>query len=95
MDSDDMAIKPGEKIRFEYFNRSMMAHPMHLHGHFFEVLHSGGITGVRAKKDTLIIPPRMGRGAVEFIADNPGVWFHHCHNLYHMMAGMANLAMIG
>lgn len=93
-DSDDMAIKPGEKIRFEYFNRSMMAHPMHLHGHFFEVLDSGGITGIRAKKDTLIIPPMMGRGAVEFIADNPGVWFHHCHNLYHMMAGMANLAMV-
>lgn len=93
-ESDDMSIEPGERIRLEYFNRSMMAHPMHLHGHFFEVLGSGGLTGIKAKKDTLVIPPGMGTGAVEFIADNPGVWFHHCHNLYHMMAGMANLAKI-
>ena len=73
---------------------SMMAHPMHLHGHFFEVAGTGRITGSRVKKDTLIIPPHMGRGAVEFVADNPGVWFHHCHNLYHMEAGMANLVKI-
>jgi multicopper oxidase len=90
-DSEDLSLKPGEKVRLEYFNRSMMAHPMHLHGHFFEVLGSGRVTGVRIKKDTIIIPARMGRGAVELVADNPGVWFHHCHNLYHMGAGMANL----
>lgn len=93
-DSEDPAIKPGEKVRFEYYNRSMMAHPMHLHGHFFEVLGTGRTTGVRIKKDTLVIPARMGQGAIEFAADNPGVWFHHCHNLYHMGAGMANLVKI-
>jgi multicopper oxidase len=71
-----------------------MAHPMHLHGHFFEVLGSGRVTGVRIKKDTIIIPARMGRGAVELVADNPGVWFHHCHNLYYIEAGMANLLKI-
>jgi len=93
-DSDDISIKQGDRVRIEYFNMSMMAHPMHLHGHFFEVVGTGRVTGVRIKKDTLIIPPHMGRGAVEFIADNPGVWFHHCHNLYHMEAGMANLVKI-
>ncbi len=50
-----------------------------------------GKTDVRIKKDTLIIPPHMGSGAVEFVADNPGIWFHHCHNLYHLAGGMANL----
>jgi FtsP/CotA-like multicopper oxidase with cupredoxin domain len=90
-DSDDIAIRPGDQVRFEYFNMSMMPHPMHLHGHFFEVVGSGVKTGVRIKKDTLIIPPHMGRGAVEFVADNPGIWFHHCHNLYHLAGGMANL----
>jgi len=93
-DSDDLSVKLGDRVRIEYFNASMMAHPMHLHGHFFEVVGTGRVTGVRIKKDTLIIPPHMGRGAVEFIADNPGVWFHHCHNLYHMEAGMANLVKI-
>jgi multicopper oxidase len=92
--SEDFLIRPGEKVRFEYFNMSMMAHPMHLHGHFFEVLGSGRMTGVRIKKDTLIIPAGRGSGAFEFIADNPGVWFHHCHNLYHMEAGMASLVKI-
>jgi multicopper oxidase len=90
-DSEDWTVKPGERVRLEYFNRSMMAHPMHLHGHFFELVGTGDITGVRAKKDTIIIPAHMGAGAVEFTADNPGVWIHHCHNLYHMEAGMANL----
>jgi FtsP/CotA-like multicopper oxidase with cupredoxin domain len=92
--SDDIAIKTGERIRLEYFNMSMMAHPMHLHGHFFEVAGTGRMTGGRVKKDTIIIPAHMGRGVVEFIADNPGVWFHHCHNLYHMEAGMANLVKV-
>jgi len=92
--TDNVEIREGERIRFEYFNMSMMQHPMHLHGHFFEVVGSGRSTGRRIKKDTLLIPAHMGSGAVEFIAENPGVWFHHCHNLYHMEAGMANLVQI-
>lgn len=93
-ESDDFSVRLGDKIRFEYFNMSMMPHPMHLHGHSFEVIGTGRITGVRIKKDTIIIQPHMGWGAVEFVADNPGIWFHHCHNLYHMGAGMANLVKI-
>jgi FtsP/CotA-like multicopper oxidase with cupredoxin domain len=92
--TDNIDIRDGEKIRFEYFNMSMMPHPMHLPGHFFEVAGSGRSTGIRIRKDTLIIPPHMGNGAIEFIASNPGVWFHHCHNLYHMEGGMANLVRI-
>jgi FtsP/CotA-like multicopper oxidase with cupredoxin domain len=62
-------------------NHSMMLHPMHLHGHFFQV---GG-----ALKDTVIVPPHMGRVTFDFVADNPGRWFFHCHNIYHLEAGMA------
>jgi FtsP/CotA-like multicopper oxidase with cupredoxin domain len=93
-DSENVEIRQGERVRFEYFNMSMMYHPMHLHGHFFEVEGTGRSSGMRIKKDTLLISPHMGSGAIEFIADNPGNWFHHCHNLYHMMAGMANVARI-
>ena len=92
--TDNIDIQESERIRFEYFNMSMMQHPMHLHGHFFEVVGSGRSTGIRIKKDTLLIPAHMGSGAIEFVADNPGVWFHHCHNLYHMEGGMANLVRI-
>jgi FtsP/CotA-like multicopper oxidase with cupredoxin domain len=68
-------------------NHSMMAHPMHLHGHHFQVV---GINGRRlsgAMRDTVLVPP-MGTVVVEFDADNPGRWLYHCHNLYHMAAGM-------
>jgi FtsP/CotA-like multicopper oxidase with cupredoxin domain len=60
---------------------------MHLHGHFFEV----GQTGVR--KDTLIVPSH-GLVSVRFVADNPGDWMHHCHNIYHAEAGMMNLVRV-
>jgi FtsP/CotA-like multicopper oxidase with cupredoxin domain len=93
-DSEDIFLKQGEKVRFEYFNRSMMPHPMHLHGQFFELAGTGRSTGERVKKDTLVIWPHMGMGAVEFVAENPGFWFHHCHNIYHMEAGMANVVGI-
>jgi FtsP/CotA-like multicopper oxidase with cupredoxin domain len=89
-DTDDLSIRKGERIRINYFNHSMMQHPMHLHGHFFEIVQSGR-RGRRLHKDTLIIEPHMGSEAIEFMADNPGDWFHHCHNLYHMIGGMANV----
>jgi FtsP/CotA-like multicopper oxidase with cupredoxin domain len=89
-DSDDLWISEGERVRINYFNHSMMPHPMHLHGHFFEIVQSGRKER-RLHKDTLIIDPHMGTGAIEFVADNPGDWFHHCHNLYHLMGGMANV----
>ncbi|MGM0494171.1 MAG: multicopper oxidase family protein [Armatimonadota bacterium] len=85
-DSDDATIQEGERVRIEYSNRSMMPHPMHLHGHFFELDMPG-----RPRKDTVIVEAHMGFMALEFVADNPGDWFHHCHNLYHLMGGMANV----
>jgi len=93
-DADDLEVHEGERIRINYFNHSMMPHPMHLHGHFFEIVQSGK-SGKRVHKDTLIIEPHMGRGAIEFVADNPGDWFHHCHDLYHLMGGMANVVKYG
>ena len=92
-DTDTLSVIPGESVRFEYSNLSMASHPMHLHGHFFEVAGSGLSTGIRIRKDTLIIPS-MGSGAIEFVADNPGHWLHHCHNLYHHAGGMANVMKV-
>jgi FtsP/CotA-like multicopper oxidase with cupredoxin domain len=79
----------GERIRFSMFNQSMVRHPMHLHGHFFRLVDpvSGRATG--PVKDTVLVESMMGRVDVEWVADNPGRWFLHCHNAYHMEAGMA------
>ena len=79
--ADPLLISKGERIRFRVRNHSMMLHPMHLHGHFFRV--------GNALKDTVLVAAHMGGAEFDFVADNPGRWFFHCHNIYHMEAGMA------
>lgn len=79
--ADPLEIYEGARVRVRMINHSMMIHPMHLHGHFFRV--------GDALKDTVIVPPHMGRVTFDFVADNPGDWFFHCHNIYHMESGMA------
>ncbi len=79
-------IRAGERIRLNMINRSMMRHPMHLHGHSYRVLHRNA--GNNAPfKDTIIVN-HMERVEVEFLADNPGDWAFHCHNAYHLDTGM-------
>jgi FtsP/CotA-like multicopper oxidase with cupredoxin domain len=88
-DTDDVVVSPGQRVRFDYFNQSPMPHPMHLHGHFFEVVGSREL-----RKDTLIVDGHMGRAGIEFMADNRGDWMHHCHNIYHAEAGMMNVVRV-
>jgi hypothetical protein len=66
----------------------MMHHPMHLHGHFFRVLNGQG--DYAPLMHTVDVAP-MKTVTIEFHANEPGVWFLHCHNLYHMKMGMARL----
>ena len=82
-DADPVAIREGEHIRVELFNRSPALHPMHLHGHFFQV--------GDAVKDTVLVQPHGGAVAFEFRANNPGDWLFHCHNIYHLERGMARV----
>jgi FtsP/CotA-like multicopper oxidase with cupredoxin domain len=89
-EADPLPVTKGERIRIGYWNRSMKPHPMHLHGHFFHLVNPDAPKETWIQKDTVIVNP-MERVEIEFLADNPGKWFHHCHNLYHMMGGMANV----
>jgi FtsP/CotA-like multicopper oxidase with cupredoxin domain len=77
-------VERGETIRLVLDNRSPMWHPMHLHGHTFQ-LRLSDRHGPR--KDTVNIRPRE-RLNVDVLADNPGEWMFHCHNLYHQEQGM-------
>jgi FtsP/CotA-like multicopper oxidase with cupredoxin domain len=79
-----LTIKPNQAGRLRIRNHSMMSHPLHLHGHTFQLGHAGG-NGPR--KDTVLVPP-MGGVDVDLIADNPGQWMVHCHNAYHAETGM-------
>ncbi len=80
-----LPVKLGQRVRLVLENTTTMWHPIHLHGHTFQLVSAAG-TGPR--KDTVIVPPRS-TVTVEFIADNPGQWLLHCHNVYHAEAGMS------
>ena len=87
-DADPLKVSDGEWVTLTLHNLSMVAHPMHLHGHFFQIRNG---TGQGPFKDTVIVEPHMGELDFDFVADNPGEWFFHCHNLYHMESGMARV----
>lgn len=74
-------LKVGERVEVKFINDTEMWHPMHIHGHTFQI----GATG--ARKDTVIVRPKE-TVTVYLDADNPGQWLFHCHNAYHAERGM-------
>jgi CopA family copper-resistance protein len=78
-------FRKGERVRVTLINDTMMAHPIHLHGHFFDVV-QGAPRGHRPRKHTVTVLPG-GKVSWDFTAE-PGDWAFHCHMLYHMHAGM-------
>ena len=82
-----LALRKGERVEIVIEDRTTMAHPMHLHGHHFQVVAIDGQRLMGAVRDTVLVPAR-GSVTIAFDADNPGRWAFHCHHLYHMAAGM-------
>lgn len=82
-----LAVRPGQRVEVALRNDSMMGHPMHVHGHHFQVVAVDGQRLPGAVRDTVWVPP-MRTVTVAFDAANPGKWAFHCHHLYHMASGM-------
>jgi FtsP/CotA-like multicopper oxidase with cupredoxin domain len=82
-----LQVSKGQRVIVEMINASDMAHPMHLHGHTFQVVGLNGVPVSGAVRDTVLVPVN-GSVTVAFDADNPGRWPLHCHNLLHMATGM-------
>ncbi|MEJ0094610.1 MAG: multicopper oxidase family protein [Methylocella sp.] len=82
-----LPVFAGERVELIFVNQTMMPHPMHLHGHVFQVVAINGERFAGAMRDTVIVPPKTAV-TVAFDADNPGWWALHCHLLYHLAAGM-------
>lgn len=74
-----------ERVRLRLINDTMMAHPIHLHGHYMELVN--GRDGRHPLKHTVNVLPG-GTVDLDLTADAPGDWAFHCHLLYHMHAGM-------
>lgn len=91
--TDNIIVQKGDLVKVKLINNSPMDdHPMHLHGHFFQVLSKNGkpLVGSPIFKDTLNLKPG-DEYVVAFEADNPGNWLFHCHDLHHATAGMVNM----
>lgn len=89
-DTDKIKVAKGDKVMVTFVNQSPTDdHPMHLHGHFFQVLSRNGqsLQGSPVVKDTLNVKPGE-QYVIAFEADNPGDWMFHCHDLHHASAGM-------
>ncbi|MBF6424052.1 multicopper oxidase family protein [Nocardia cyriacigeorgica] len=80
-------VTEAQRVRLRFINKTMMFHPMHLHGHTYQVVTPAG-TGPR--KDTSVVLP-MQTVEVDLDTNNPGQWLVHCHNVYHGEAGMMSV----
>ena len=86
-DVPPLQVAEGERVELVFVNKTPMPHPMHLHGHEFQVVEIDGMRFPGALRDTILVPPNR-RVTVAFDANNPGWWAIHCHLLYHVDAGM-------
>ncbi len=81
-----------ERVRVKLVNQTMMAHPIHLHGHFFEMV-NGADHMHQPLKHTMVVQPG-GSATFDLTANEPGDWAFHCHLLYHMHAGMMQVVTV-
>lgn len=89
MHHDDQPVKVGELQVWDVRNASLMDHPFHLHGFFFQVLSiDGKPPEFRSWEDVVNLPPRSTVRIAWMPEDRPGSWMYHCHILEHHEAGM-------
>lgn len=92
-----MQVSYGETIQFDLTTTTPSPnhiHPMHMHGHFMRLMGTAGGTTHAPLMDTILIMPSGQPGdawSAQWVADNPGSWLYHCHEMHHMMLGMMTL----
>lgn len=81
-----------ERVRVKLVNNTMMAHPIHLHGMFFELV-NGQSPAHQPRKNVVIVQPGAS-ATFDLTANEPGDWAFHCHLLYHMHGGMMQIVTV-
>lgn len=89
--TDPIPFRLNERVRVNLINDTMMPHPIHLHGHFFELV--SGEPGDRVRKHTVNVLPG-GKASFDLTADAVGDWAFHCHMLLHMHSGMMRVVTV-
>jgi FtsP/CotA-like multicopper oxidase with cupredoxin domain len=89
---DPMVAREGDRVRIRAGNLTMTNHPIHLHGHEFEVTGTdGGWIRPQARWPEVTTDIAVGQmRAIEFVANNPGDWAFHCHKSHHTMDAMGH-----
>jgi FtsP/CotA-like multicopper oxidase with cupredoxin domain len=89
---DSMNVRQGDRVRIRCGNLTMTNHPVHLHGHEFEVTGTdGGWVPKSARWPEVTTDVAVGQmRAIEFVADAPGDWAFHCHKAHHTMNAMGH-----
>ncbi|MBP6012535.1 MAG: copper resistance system multicopper oxidase [Alphaproteobacteria bacterium] len=90
--AEPIGLKFGERVKLTFVNESMMAHPMHLHGMFVQLVN--GQPAERLPNKHIVSVPPGGTYSALLTADEPGEWAFHCHLLYHMSAGMMTKVVV-
>jgi FtsP/CotA-like multicopper oxidase with cupredoxin domain len=85
--------KSGERVEIMFHNMSMMGHPMHLHGHHFQVVGLNGRALAGALRDTVYVPP-MTSVTIAFDAGESADWMLHCHHMAHLQSGMMTVLSV-
>lgn len=88
---EPVVLRHGERVRLALVNDTMMPHPIHLHGMFFDLVTEEG--DHKARKHTVVVKPGE-RLLADVTADALGDWAFHCHLLYHMHAGMMRIVSV-
>ena len=88
--SDPIPIAQGQRVEVELINQTPMGHPMHLHGHEFQVVAINDQPIQGPKRDTVFVP-QGERIRIALDADDPGIWAFHCHISDHHARGMFNV----
>lgn len=91
-DAEPIELRYGERVKLTFVNESMMAHPMHLHGMFVQLV-NGQPAERLPNKHVVNVAPGSSY-SVLLTANEPGEWAFHCHLLYHMSAGMMTKAVV-
>ena len=91
-EADPVLLRFGERVKLTFINETMMAHPMHLHGMFVQLV-NGQPAERLPNKHIVSVPPGQSYSAM-LTADEPGEWSFHCHLLYHMESGMMTKAVV-
>ncbi|HEX7819450.1 MAG TPA: copper resistance system multicopper oxidase [Sphingobium sp.] len=89
--AEPLAFRHGERVRVNLVNDTMMPHPIHLHGHFFELVN--GAEDRQPRKHTVNVLPGA-KASFDLTADAIGDWAFHCHMLLHMHAGMFRVVTV-